>query len=211
MIRYTTLLKVIVLTLLILAGCRSDTPDGALPWREGFSNQTEQWVLESDAIAEVEIKEGVLQISVGVPNQLAWATSEPTLTDFRLSVKATQAEGPDDNEYGVLVRMKDDDHFYRFGISGDGYYKVDRYDAGEWISLTEGWTQSNAINQGQQTNHLEVVCSGRDMTLTVNGSDLVTVTDSRYSKGHVGLYAGTFFEPGVTVHFDDLVVEPIDE
>ena len=45
------------------------------------------------------------------------------------------------------------------------------------------------------------------MTLYVNGVQLVQVKDGSYSRGGIGLYAGSFFEPGVEIHFDNLHVE----
>ncbi|NIV31815.1 MAG: hypothetical protein GWN58_20710 [Anaerolineae bacterium] len=45
------------------------------------------------------------------------------------------------------------------------------------------------------------------MTFAVNGVQLAQVEDSSYSRGDIGLYAGTFFEPDVEVQFDNLRVE----
>ena len=103
--------------------------------------------------------------------------------------------------------MQDADHFYRFSISGDGYYSVSKYDGGEWVALGGDWTPSEAIRLGAVANLLEVVCQGATMTFAVNGVQLAQVEDSSYSRGDIGLYAGTFFEPDVEVQFDNLRVE----
>ena len=105
--------------------------------------------------------------------------------------------------------MQDPEHFYRFSISGDGYYLVSKYSGGEWEMLSGDWAASDAIYTGNASNRLAVVCQGVTMTFFVNDVELVQVQDNGYSRGDVGLYVGTFFEPEVEVHFDDLSVEPL--
>ncbi|MBL7065348.1 MAG: hypothetical protein ISS49_14230 [Anaerolineae bacterium] len=195
------LLVVALVALLVACGGEQ------LPWSDDFSGPASIWQTESDASAEIEYHEGVMRVLVNVPNRLAWASAGRKFSDFHLTVEATQIAGPDDNEYGVLVRMRDTDHFYRFSISGDGYYQVSKYDEGEWTALSGDWTPSDAIQTGAAMNLLEVVCQGATMTLLVNGVTLAQVEDGSYPRGDVGLYAGTFFEPGVEVHFDNLRVE----
>lgn len=178
-----------------------------LPWTDDFSDPASGWQAESDASAEVGYHEGVMRILVKSPNRLAWASAGREFYDFHLTVEATQVAGPDDNEYGVLVRMQDSGHFYRFSISGDGYYLVSKYDDEEWLALNGDWTPSDAIHPETVVNLLEVVCEGAAMTFLVNDVQLVLVEDGGYSRGDIGLYAGSFFEPGVEIHFDNLRVE----
>ena len=202
-IRRRRLVAVVMVLAALLVGCGG----GELPWVDDFSDPTSGWLAESDASAEVEYHDGVMRILIKTPNGLAWASSEREFSDFHLTVEATQAAGPDDNEYGVLVRMQDPDHFYRFSISGDGYYLVSKYDGEEWAVLnSDDWLSSDAIHLGAATNLLEVVCQGATMTFFVNSVQLAQVRDGGYSRGDVGLYAGSFFESGVEIHFDNLTV-----
>ena len=194
------LLVVALVVLLVACG------GGQLPWSDDFSDPASGWQAESDASAEVGYYEGVMRLLVKVPNRIAWASAGREFSDFHLAVEATQVAGPDDNEYGILVRVRDADHFYRFSISGDGYYQVSKYDGEEWVVLSGDWTPSDAIQMGVATNLLEVVCQGTTMTFLANGVTLTQVEDRSYPRGDVGLYAGSFFEPGVEVHFDDLIV-----
>jgi len=189
---------------LLLAGCGDSAP---LPWMDDFSDPTSGWQTESDATAEVEYRDGVMRLRILSPNRLAWAFADQKLTDFRLTVDATQVAGPDDNAYGVLVRVQDPEHFYRFSISGDGYYRVDKYEDGTWEILGGDWAASKAIHTGPATNSLAVTCEGATMSFAVNGSRLIQVEDGAYRRGDIGLYAGTFFEPGVEIHFDNLRVD----
>lgn len=193
----------IIALMALLVACGGEQ----LPWSDDFSDSDSGWQTESDASAEIGYHEGVMRVLVNVPNRLAWASAGREFSDLHLTVEATQIAGPDDNEYGALVRMRDTDHFYCFSISGDGYYRISKYDDGEWELLSGDWTPSDAIQTGAATNILEVVCQGATMTLLVNGVTLAQVEDGSYPRGDVGLYVGTFFEPGVEVHFDNLHVE----
>ncbi|HET90635.1 MAG TPA: DUF1080 domain-containing protein [Chloroflexi bacterium] len=194
--------------MLLLVACGSGGGGEMLPWSDDFSDPTSGWRAESDATAEVGYRDGVMRVLVAVPNSLAWASAERQFSDFHLTVEATQVAGPDDNEYGVLVRVKDPNHFYRFSISGDGYYQISVYDDGVWQVLSgDDWLPSDAINHGMATNRLEVIGQGVMMTFVVNGVQLAQVQDGRYAKGDIGLYAGSFFEPNVEVYFDNLHVD----
>jgi len=194
-------LLVVALTVVLVA-CGREQP----PWTEDFSDPASGWQAESDASAEVGYHQGVMRIFVNVPNRLAWASAGRKFSDFHLTIEATQVAGPDDNEYGLLVRMQDHDHFYRFSISGDGYYLISKYDGEEWEALSGDWAPSDAIHLDAATNLLEVVCQGATMSFHTNGELLAQVQDSSYSRGDIGLYAGSFFDSGVEIHFDNLSV-----
>ncbi len=208
---------------LLLMGCTSAKLSE--PWIEPFDPAGE-WQFSSDATADVEIAEadssaGVLSIHVLLPEQIAWASAGRTLADFRLRVEATPVGGPLDNEYGVLVRMHENEQFYAFSISADGYVRVARYDATDvertWTPLGSDWTLNPAVHQGETTNILEVEARGAQFKFWVNDELVAQVEDDTpttygtLSKGDVGLYAGAFSEPGVHVYFDNLRVEPLSE
>ena len=176
-------------------------------WTETFASP-ELWVLSSDAAAQVTIEAEQLQLQILQPGQVAWARSQSNFADFDLQVEATQLSGPENNEYGVLVRMDDDDHFYAFSISGDGYARVSRYEEGRWELLGPDWTPQPAIQPGAATNLLAVSARGAEFTFTVNGEEVAQVEDATLSKGAIGLYAGAFDQPEVKISFDNLEVLP---
>lgn len=197
------LLRVLIIGLMLLLGCASEQP---VSWTDDFSDASSGWMAESDASAEVGYHDGVMRVLIAVPNRLAWVSLEREFSDFRLTVDATQVAGPDDNEYGVLVRMKDADSFYRFSISGDGYYLITKYDGDVWSPLSGDWAPSDAVQSGQAKNQIEIVCEGSHFEFRVNGVLVAEIDDDSYVKGEIGLYAGSFFESGVEVHFDNLAV-----
>ena len=198
----------LLLVLVALASACGGTQDGGeiLAWKEDFSDPVSGWQVESDVSATVTQQDGMMRVLVDAPNRLAWASAGREFADYHLIVSATQVAGPDDNEYGVLARMRDASHFYRFSISGNGYYLVSKHDGERWTRLSPDWTVSDAIRLGAAANLIEVICQGEKMTLIVNGVELVQVADPDYLQGDIGLYAGSFYETGVEIHFDDLLV-----
>ena len=47
---------------------------------------------------------------------------------------------------------------------------------------------------------------GNKLTLSVNGEQIASFDDTTFSSGDVGLFAGTFSEPGTDIHFDNFKV-----
>lgn len=178
------------------------------PWKEPFDDAG-NWQLSADAAASVAVADGVLRIHVFELGQVAWAAASRTYSDFHLTVEATQVSGPDDNEYGVLVRMAGDQQFYVFSISGDGYARAAWYSSGSWNLLGQDWMPSDTIRQGAATNVLEVEARGATFIFSVNGTQVLQVEDAQLTKGDIGLYAGAFNEANVVVDFDNLEVKPL--
>ena len=196
-----------LIPLAILALLSACAPGSPLPFHESFDDARNGWTLAQSKQADIDIAGGQLRIAVKLPESLAWSVaSGKSFDDFTLDVDATPLAGPEDNDYGVVVRHVDDRNFYRFEISSDGYYNVQKRENGRWRNLTVDWVESNAIRKGAATNHLRVVCAGATITFSVNQIGLVQVTDNSFKRGAVGVLAGTLAEPGVQVAFDNLVV-----
>ena len=134
-----------------------------------------------------------------------WSKLGRDFADFVLEMDAAQDQGPSNNSYGLLFRIEDEKHFYRFGISGDGFYFLDKSVASEWVPVID-WTESPYINRGQASNRLKVTCAGSRITLHVNDQHLTTITDDSYDHGDIGLFAASFAEPNVHITFDNLKV-----
>lgn len=197
-----------LLGLLLCLGCAARTTEA---WSEPFE-AAGSWQLSSDSVADVSLQDERLVIHIFEPEQVAWAAAGRTLGDqFYLRVEATQESGPEDNEYGVLVRMDGDRRFYAFSISGDGYVRAAHYAQGRWSILGRDWTPEPAIHQGAATNVLELECRGTHYRFLVNGVPVLEVEDSALSRGDVGLYAGAFGEGGVVIAFDNLELGPLQD
>ena len=95
--------------------------------------------------------------------------------------------GTMDNWQGVTVRDKNEDNYYDFSISADGYYGIQKWVNGQLTQLS-GPTRSSYIKTGiGATNRLHCEVDGNTLRFSVNGHHLITVTDSTFKEGEVTL------------------------
>ncbi len=125
---------------------------------------------------------------------------------FILQVAASYT-GAEDNGYGLIFRVTDDEDFYIFRISGDGFFTAERTDGEEIVTLVD-WTESAQIKtQPGAANLLTVVGRGDTYTLYVNGGQVGSFVDAKYRNGSFGVIVDDFDEQaGTTVSFDEYQV-----
>ena len=168
------------------------------------------WALYEGRGVTSRLEDGVLRISNSLSGEIAWANAGRDIDDAIITVETFQADGSDDNAYGVICRYQNPENFYVFLISGDGHYAIGKYQSGspqvQYLSGEGQYTFSDAINQGASKNEIRASCVGNELSLTVNGVPLETVNDPTFVIGDIGLGASTF-QPGTTViEFDNLRV-----
>lgn len=202
----------VLLTACGLAGSEPETCDApGYLFADSFEEGRDcGWITYNRGGADVSIEEGALIIQTSQPGQIWWTNPGLSYDDVVITVDTEQLEGPDDNAYGVVCRYQNEENFYVFLISGDGYYSIGKYQAGaeEVLYLTEGgqFVQSDVINQGEARNTLEISCVGPELSLAVNGLPLVTVTDPTFVTGDIGLAASTLQPGTLRIAFDDVRV-----
>ncbi len=206
---------------------------------DGFNGDWSQYPGRLSA----QLADGAMQISVGEPNKGAYAYAAPYFGDFDLRVDARAVSGPVDNGYGVVFRLQnkdnvqtEDDNYYLFLISSDGYYQVTRSVDGD-VKVISDWIESPLVNQGlDAVNHLRVVARGDQFNFFINdqpvalcipndpaaqstinsltgecvgGAMLDTLTDDAIPNGQVGvsaLWTAGADEEPVVAAFDNLLV-----
>jgi hypothetical protein len=184
--------------------------EGELLFAETFTlGETAAWELERDALGRTSVQDGQLIVEVNGPNLMQFATLPgQTFADFALDVEARQLSGALDNSYGVLLRMQNYTQFYRFEITGNGTYMIERRNAdGSWVRYVNSWTSHGAINQGLNvTNALRIEAEGTILRFYVNSVLVQEINDAAYSSGTIALDAGTFVQGDTKVAFDNLMV-----
>ncbi len=204
------MITILVMTSLACGlGAGSETeplPEGML-FEDDFSDTSSGWdrVNVDDGITDYV--DGVYRIWVNSDNTDVWANPGLKFDDTIIEVQATKVGGPDDNDFGLICRYENESNFYFFIISSDGYYGVGKVLDGEQILLgEEELMSSDSIKIGNETNLIMADCVGSTLTLFANNSQLISVNDSSFASGDVGLLAGTFDIPGTDIHFDNFVV-----
>jgi hypothetical protein len=202
----------IVLSFLLLSACDISTEvslDNAIFHDQFVPGQTGNWLVEGDESGRAAIIDEQLNIEVDAPQLIHYVTlDEPSFDDFILQVDVTRVAGELESSSGVLFRMQAAQQFYRFDITGNGFYLIERRNVdGSWTRFLEDWTESAAINTGlNATNRLKVKAEGPNLAFYVNDQMLLQATDASYVTGKIALAAGTFGRPGTHVAFDNVIV-----
>lgn len=180
-------------------------------FREEFIlGQTGIWSLESDDVGSSAIVPEHMVIELNASNQIQYSKlNEPIFSNFTLEVDGQLVGGSPSSTYGVMFRMESPQEFYRFEITGDGMYILERHDAdGSWVRQSEDWQDSVVINQGiGAVNRLKVTADRDKIAVFVNDVFLEEISDSSFASGNIALDVGTFDGGGARVIFDDLLIK----
>lgn len=168
------------------------------------------WVTYNRGGGVAAIENETMRLTVNQPGQIWWTNPGLNFADAIIKAEASQISGPNDNAYGLICRYQNEENFYVFLVSGDGYYAIGKYQSGAdtVIYLTENqqFQSSEVINMGVASNQLEARCIGNQLSLIVNGVPLITVTDPTFVIGDIGLAASTL-QPGTgIIQFDNVQV-----
>lgn len=183
------------------------TGQGDLLFQDGFTDPTSGWdrVRTTEGMTDYEAER--YRIVVNASNADYWSNPGLSFGDVVIDVDAGKISGPNDNDYGLLCRYQDTRNFYFLIISSDGYYGIGKVEDGEQQLLAPPQMyHSEFIRIGEDSNHIQAICSGSDLKLTVNGDLLAEASDSSFNTGDIGLIVGSFDDPGVDIWFDNLSV-----
>lgn len=209
-----SLSRLLLIFALLGVGCINLPPFGAAERDLIFADDFDgglagSWRLEGDAQGSSAIVDGRLLLTVSAPATVQYATLEDQIfTDFIVDVDATQIGGTVGSSYGILIRMAAPGQFYRFEVTSNGEYTVERHDGdGAWERLTDGWQESEAIVRGvNQINKLRVAAVAGRFSFYANETLLVQVFDNAYPTGAIAVDAGTFNQIELQVAFDNFAV-----
>ncbi len=202
------------LVLGLLVGCNNTLPIETPPsegqqilFSDDFSTRTSKWALFETTEGAAYIQQGELYLEdrgggIGIytlPLDYSW-------DDVVVDVRVRHIEGAQDNWMGVSCRMEDEENYYLFAISADGYYLILKVEEGFPTPLA-GPLLGAAINTGRATNQLTVRCADDQLALSVNGDLVAARTDTSLQSGAVALFVDAVAPGSVTnAAFDALVI-----
>ncbi len=209
----STILAVTLLILSLSACSFNDTLEQILSGQnsdnvlmvDNFTDPLSGWkVWVGEDGSSIDYSNGTLRIFVNKPQFDYWSVAGKNYDDVHLESDIVKGEGPDDNDYGLICRYQDQDNFYAFVISSDGYAGIIRVKDGDYRVLSgESLQYSEAVHRGADRNRLQAVCQGPQLTFSVNGIQLFEVTDDSFASGDVGVIAGAYDTAGVEILFDN--------
>jgi hypothetical protein len=196
------------------------TPAVPATFADPFNDNTYGWNLQSvSGKYAVQVGGGNLTLEES-NHKLLWEPlpGQRSYDDFKLFVDATLTKGDPGNGYGVYIRGGSDGNndlatYYRFELYGDGGYAIFKGDANADASTKlVDWTPSTAIQKAGKINHILITAHGSALTLTVNGQELKTISDTSYTKGCIAFFVSnvTDAQPGAQVQFSNFGIYPLN-
>ena len=164
------------------------------------------WTTGSDDAGVAAVSGGNLHLTLREERSYLFSLrTAPVFTDFYAEITASPSLCQGEDEYGLLVRAKDGDH-YRLALNCDGSVKVDRYLGGS-LTRQAGWLQDLAIPAlAPSSSRLGVWASGDQMHFFVNDMYMFSVRDTQLYLGTLGVFVHASGAGDVSVSFDDLQV-----
>jgi hypothetical protein len=217
--QYPLLASVVILlvTIGVISSCELGSeiestlvPDNALFLDQFDPISSGEWYLESDELGGSVIENNQMIMRVNAPNTIQYTTlREPVFDDFKLQVDLTLLDGTEAVSYGVLFRMNDRNEFYRFDITGDGRFMVEKANAdGSWIQYLDNWKTVDSFEIGKDAwNTLRIDAIGSEISYYVNNALVYSMTDDSLTEGNIGLDIGTFSQTSASAAFDNLIVQ----
>lgn len=193
----------LILFLSLLSGCAPSSSE----LLDDFSDPASGWGAASHETYVRGYQQGEYLIQIDVPDWFVWTTAGRSYEDVEIEV-AVRSAGQTDNHYGAICRY-DEQAFYYFAISTDGYYAIYKHESdGELVPLTgNNMLYSALIRQEGGDNQIRASCQGTRLALYLNGQLLVEVENDDFMKGDIGLAAGTLKNGGTSIWFDDFGVQ----
>jgi hypothetical protein len=187
----------------ILPGCNSASAE----FVDDFSDPASGWGAASHETYIRGYQQGEYLIQIDVPQWFVWTTAGRSYEDVEILTSARTA-GQTDNHYGAICRFNDE-AFYYFAISSDGYYAIFEHNQdGELLPLTGAdMLFTPLIGQNGADNQIRALCQGNVLSLYVNGQMLAEIKNDDLVRGDIGMAAGTVKKAGTSIWFDDFEVK----
>jgi YD repeat-containing protein len=113
-------------------------------------------------------------------------------TDYRVNVTL---RSPDNDGMGLMFRVQDNNNYYRFSMDSERNFRrlVKKVNG----TFTQLW-QDAAAYTPNQSYQLEVTVQGSSITISLDGVQIYSGTDTSHRRGTIGLYSwnnqGTAFD-----------------
>lgn len=174
---------------------------------DDFSDHDNGWKVTVTDTGIVHYDNDTFRIMVLEENADYWSTPGIQVQDSLTDVDAIKVTGPGNNLFGLVCRLQDQNNYYAFQVSSDGYYGIIRVQDGVRQVISDSSLQTTDLIQSEaKVNHLRADCKGNQLSFYVNWEKVAEVEDSSFAQGDVGLIASSLGEPGTDVRFDNFIV-----
>lgn len=184
-----------------------ENSDNLPVFMDDFSDHNNGWLVTVTDNGVVHYDGDAFRIMIREANSDYWSTPGLNLSNTIVDVDAVRVTGPENNLYGLACRWQDENNYYSFQVSDDGYYGIIRMKDGVRTVISGDQMQTtDLIQNGDGANHLRADCLDSTLTFYLNWIKLAEVVDTTFSKGDVGIIASTLDETGTDIRFDNFIV-----
>ena len=126
--------------------------------------------------------------------------------DVTLELRADN-RGRNNNSISLICRYDPDIGWYEFNIANNGLYDIlyaEVEDDGDIRYNRVANGGSNAINQGMDVNEYSITCDEDELTLEINGDEVISMAERRYGlrSGQVGVSVSSFNVLPILIEMD---------
>jgi hypothetical protein len=170
-----------------------------------FSDGTGKWVTEKTDSVEADLTGGIYTMRILSPDQ--YYLSNPDMDSGTDQGIAASVQPKDDSRAGVFLRLTKTNgkrDYYACWINAAGEYGCFVSIKDEWTTLQDA-TPSDTIKT-DAPNRLVMTANGDTITLRINGTEVVNLTDNNVTEGRAGLYLENF-KDAVEATYDDVTID----
>lgn len=184
----------------------TDTFDGTL---DNYTVENRKEGSDEDKM-NVHIEDGYLVFDLKGNDLYVYVTYNPVkYKDVKISMTADN-RGKNNNNVSLICRQSDEG-WYEFNIANNGLYWIYAYDSTGTVA--KGYNRiynggSKAIKQGKGTNEYTASCVGDKLTLSINGTEVKTIRDTKFqfNEGTVGFGVSSFNVTPILVQVDSFTI-----
>jgi len=173
------------------------------------------WEQSSTASIERNIEDGQYLISNSAERSAVASLFNPSHAYGNLNISMEAQLAPTSSDaasgYGIVFRYQDSDNYNVFAIDGEGRFSIWTRAAGSWRELrsaNEEWTPHEAVKPFGEMNQIVLNVQNDTITGFVNGQQVVSLQESTFDSGAVGVYMATTRQGFASVVVDNYSIQP---
>jgi hypothetical protein len=183
------------------------SPPGWVLFQDDFSDPGSGWEVSEDVSGRREYLDGTFRFSITRPDWSYWSTPGLSFSDVHIDAQITRSGGDGLSSAGVICRYQDEQNFYFFSITSDGYFGISKVEDGrETLIGQNALSSSGNILRGNATNFIGADCIGDQLTLWINGIESLEVHHAGIPRGDAGIIASLLDGRAAALEFDNFSV-----
>ncbi len=186
------------------SGTGGSVGEGQILFQDNFDNPVSSALPTSeDNDSRYAYEQGRYVIEVKQPELLVWSLIDGTYRNVTIEASYITPRNTSNVAAGLIFHYQDEDNFYLFSVSNDGYYALELLQNNQWTTLID-WTKHQAIDP--ERNRIKVELRNDKIVLYVNNKQIDQTRDPTFTDGNVALAVTSFDKGGAVVGFEEITI-----